>query len=1025
MRILICNERFLFRFGLDRVLITIAKGMKERGHEVYMMGNRCDEKIIKQIVEDFIAVPNAPDDYANSDKFVAQWVRTQWNSLFSPSLQPDIVITGGWPFFEAIEFFRQVCKQVIFIDAGAVPLDGFSGHDLFIQQKLRNLRRQYLHQATTILPISEFIATSQSIPDRGTSQGVQTILLAANHMELSIWKAQMVGQKKSDGKSLSILNNLEKAGKHCILNLGRWEPNCYKNSPGCFDVMRQLLRFHPQTVLLVLADVQNIDIPADLKECVIPLGFPDDAELQEIMKRITLGISVSLWEGFNLPLAEMQWLQKPALVFNLAAHPEVVVHPWFLCNDTAEMVSKANNVLSGSIPAQASSIENYNKFRTNFRWEVALQKYYDYLENAQEANQYSSYQSDFTNNPLLVVDVTNSSRDPANSGVIRVTRQLCRTLQKYYDPVFVVWDFTQERYVLPSIEGYAQLGQFNGPSIPLVAEDILKRLGTISLDEFLKVEPSIQGRNVLLLLAETILDTRSAKAVAYAKQNQWKTAAIFYDLIPVIHPQFCSNAVSSMFPPYLEMLSGIDIIIPISEFSAQCLLDWHKDKNLQPTEVKTALLPGQFGKDERNVKKPNLESSTVQMLCVSTLEPRKNHLTLLKACDILAKEHPEIDWQLTLVGNRYEGAKEIYKAVEQAAAKDFRIRWLGIVDDATLNRLYEEATFTIYSSLVEGFGMPILESIWYGRVCLCHSQGVMAELASDGGCMVVDMTDASAIAEAIYTLSTDKALLAQLSQAACNRQLKTWDEYGLEVLVNLGLQQIARQNQSPDSNMKFDVLNWEDLLYPHCLLNRWQMHDSERMALTGILARHQPKCSVEVGTYYGGSLSLISQYSNMVFSIDIDSEVPLRLPPMENVSFLTGKSQTILPLLFQALDEANIAIDFLLIDGDHSADGVRRDVEIVLGYVPKQPMFVMIHDSFNPGCRHGIMSANWQNSPHVAWVEVDFVPGRVIEGEDNAAKGEMWGGLALALLLPTSRDGELIINASASSFYDLAVNSRG
>ncbi|WP_414548188.1 glycosyltransferase [Anabaena sp. CCY 0017] len=1016
MNILICNERFLFRFGLDRVLIIIGKGMAERGHHVYMMGSRCDENIINQFAKKFIFLPSAPDDYANSNEFTAQWLETNWSKLFSNTERPDVIVIGGWPFFQAINFFSQVCPNVVFIDPGAVPLDGFSGHGLFIQQKLRKFRQEYLSQTTGILPISEFIAKSQSLPDRGFNQGIQTILLGADHMELSIWQAQMVGQEKRHVTSLSLVEKLQKRGKTIIFNLGRWEPNCYKNSEDCFDIIRQLIQRHPAVVLIVLTDANNINIPADIKEHIQPIGFPDDRELQKIMQFTTLGLSVSLWEGFNLPLAEMQWLKRPTLAFNLAAHAEVVVHPWFLCTDIGEMVEKADCILSDKIPDAAINIINYEQFQSKFRWKNVVKNYCDYFENIVSSNQNISH------HPLLIIDVTNSSRDPANSGVIRVTRQLCRTLQKYYDLVFVVWDFATQIYTLPSPSGYAQLAQFNGPEIPSIGKDILNSRGTISLDEFLAVEPSIQGRSAILFLAETILDTRGVQAVAYAKQKEWKTAAILYDLIPVMYPQFCSHTVSSLFPPYLEMLSQVDFIIPISEFSAQCVLDYWQQNQSSHGQVSTALLPGQFGQHSRHVNMPNLQSITVKILCVSTLEPRKNHLILLKACEILAKEHPEIDWQLTLVGNRYEGAPEVYKSVEKASAKDSRIRWLGIVDDATLHRLYEEATFTIYSSLVEGFGMPILESIWYGRACLCHSQGVMAELATEGGCLVVDMTDASAIAQAIYTLSSDQDLLTKLSQAAGDRQLKTWDDYAVEVLNILGLKTIKTADLNK-GDINLNVINYEELLYPNCLIQRWQMTDSERMALTGLLARHQPRCSVEIGTYYGGSLSLISQYSQMVFSIDIDPEVPSRLPPRDNVSYLIAPSKIVLPMLFQALDEANIPIDFLLIDGDHTADGVRRDIETVLTYVPKKPMFVMMHDSFNPECRRGIMTANWQISPYVAWIDVDFVPGRIIE-YDNAFQGEMWGGLALALLSPKPRHGNLTISASANSFYELALKSR-
>jgi glycosyltransferase involved in cell wall biosynthesis len=1022
MRILICNERFLFRFGLDRVLLTIAKGLAEQGHEIYMMGNRCDEDIVRQIAKDFITVPPAPDDYANSNEFTAQWLEQNWYSFFGSDRQPDVILFAGWPFFQAVEFFRKVCKTVIFQDHGAVPIEGFSEGTLFIQNKVRQMRRTFLPKTTSIIAVSDFIAQSQSIPDRGQKDGVITILNGANHLELSIWQSQFLAEGSSLKQALFRVENLLQQGRKCILNLGRWEPNCYKNSEACYEIMRRLVQRHPQAVLLILAHSLDIDIPQDLQAHIQPLGFPDDAELQEIMKRVTLGISVSLWEGFNLPLAEMQWLQQPALVFNLGAHPEVVVHPWFLCADAVEMAEKADCVLAGKIPNEVVSSDNYNRFRSQFRWESVVQKYCHYLESAVQ----TQLNRDLAL-PLLIIDVTNSCRDPANSGVIRVTRQICRALQKHCAPVFVVWDFTTERYVLPSQAGYQQLSQFNGPEMPSYAQTVLERFGSIPLDDFLALDPGVRGRAILFFFAETIIDPRCTKALTYVKQQQWKTAAILYDLIPVMHPEFCSPSINALFPPYLEMLASVDVIIPISEYSAKCVQDYWHLQNLTHGKIMTALLPGEFGQHPRNMKMPNLQSSTVNILCVSTLEPRKNHRTLLKACEILAEKYPQLNWRLTLVGNRYDGAPEIYQAVEEASAKEPRIQWLGVVDDATLHRLYEESTFTVYSSLVEGYGMPILESIWHGRVCLCHCQGVMAELAAGGGCVVVDMTDPQALAKAIYNLSgdRDRTLLAELSQAAIDRTLKTWEDYTQEVLTALGLEETYTMVVNATNTQNLDIIRYEDLLYPNCLLDRWQMNDSERVALIGLLAQHQPKCSIEIGTYYGGSLSLIAQYSEMVFSIDIDPEVTSRVPPMENVSFLTGPSTTLLPLLFQALDEADIPIDFVLIDGDHSADGVRRDIEIILQYVPKRPMFVMMHDSFNPECRRGMMSARWQDSPYVVWVDVDFVPGRIIEGDNNKFKGEMWGGLALALISPTPRQGNLTIAASANGFYELALqNSR-
>jgi hypothetical protein len=93
----------------------------------------------------------------------------------------------------------------------------------------------------------------------------------------------------------------------------------------------------------------------------------------------------------------------------------------------------------------------------------------------------------------------------------------------------------------------------------------------------------------------------------------------------------------------------------------------------------------------------------------------------------------------------------------------------------------------------------------------------------------------------------------------------------------------------------------------------------------------------------------------------------------------------------------------VLVDGDHSAEGVRKDLENLLRYRPATPLFVVMHDSFNPECRRGLRTTNWVASPYVHAVELDFVPGTITASPSFL--GQLWGGLALAYLKPQERRG--------------------
>ncbi len=207
----------------------------------------------------------------------------------------------------------------------------------------------------------------------------------------------------------------------------------------------------------------------------------------------------------------------------------------------------------------------------------------------------------------------------------------------------------------------------------------------------------------------------------------------------------------------------------------------------------------------------------------------------------------------------------------------------------------------------------------------------------------------------------------------------------------------------------------DQCLFPNVPLDNWQMMQWERIALTGVLSQMRPRLALEVGVYYGGSLTLTSAFAGQVCAIDIDPEVRGRFPVPPNVELVIGDSTSQIPRLLAQFAAAATPLEFVLIDADHSSRGVKRDIELVLQYRPSSTMVVMVHDSGNPDCRAGIRSAEWTANPNVHSVDLDFVPGQIIEHSVVDGRGECWGGLAIAYLEPTVRDGPLEIRESARS----------
>jgi glycosyltransferase involved in cell wall biosynthesis len=60
------------------------------------------------------------------------------------------------------------------------------------------------------------------------------------------------------------------------------------------------------------------------------------------------------------------------------------------------------------------------------------------------------------------------------------------------------------------------------------------------------------------------------------------------------------------------------------------------------------------------------------------------------------------------------------------------VQFLGSVSDSELCELYRQASFTIYPSLYEGFGFPVLDSLRHGTPVLCSFNSSLAEFAGPG-----------------------------------------------------------------------------------------------------------------------------------------------------------------------------------------------------------------------------------------------------------------------------------------------------
>ena len=145
------------------------------------------------------------------------------------------------------------------------------------------------------------------------------------------------------------------------------------------------------------------------------------------------------------------------------------------------------------------------------------------------------------------------------------------------------------------------------------------------------------------------------------------------------------------------------------------------------------------------------------VLFTGTLEPRKNVSRLVEA---FGRSAPA-DVDLVLVGP--EGWGESVPDVDGA-----RIRTLGFVPPAELAPLYRGAEVFCYPSLLEGFGLPVLEAMSQGTPVIT-SVGTATEEVGGDAVLTVDPTDVAALAAALADLLDDRLGAAQLGGAGLVR----------------------------------------------------------------------------------------------------------------------------------------------------------------------------------------------------------------------------------------------------------------
>lgn len=268
-------------------------------------------------------------------------------------------------------------------------------------------------------------------------------------------------------------------------------------------------------------------------------------------------------------------------------------------------------------------------------------------------------------------------------------------------------------------------------------------------------------------------ETYIAAILDLKKSHKVKLVPILYDLVPVLTPQFAVEAISVVFGNYMrQVLPESDLVLSISKNTADDAQKWLKTIGQSTIDNIQVFRLGDEVGEQHPQKVEDLPEEFI--LCVCTLEVRKNHAALYYAYKLALQEGKKVP-PIVIVGRVGWMAGDIYNLIKtDPQTKDLFI-FLHNASDDHLAWLYQHALFTVYPSFYEGWGLPIAESLLRGTPCLASETSSMKEI---GGTLVDYFSPYSSdqIKNKIVAYYSDPKALAQ-RRKKIQKEYKTtsWD----------------------------------------------------------------------------------------------------------------------------------------------------------------------------------------------------------------------------------------------------------
>ncbi|WP_226536768.1 glycosyltransferase family 4 protein [Fictibacillus halophilus] len=280
---------------------------------------------------------------------------------------------------------------------------------------------------------------------------------------------------------------------------------------------------------------------------------------------------------------------------------------------------------------------------------------------------------------------------------------------------------------------------------------------------------------------------------SYIPNIQVPSVATIHDVLHTRYPQFVPGELQENNRYYEKFTPSFDAVLTVSAFSKNTI-----SNQLQiPKEKITAIYPdapevfNHFKeKDQNNKIIEQLENGFA--LYPASYNPHKNHLTLLKAI-VFLRDHHKTRIPLVLTGfaaSDNRTFQSVLSFIQNHSLQD-QVKILGYVPTEAMPDLYAKASFLVFPSLYEGFGIPLVEAMKSKCPIICSDRASIPEVAGDAA-LYFNPERPEDIANKMLKISHPETRNALISKGMVRSKNFSWDQCAKETLAVF--QQVIKRN---------------------------------------------------------------------------------------------------------------------------------------------------------------------------------------------------------------------------------------